>query len=305
MNPLRLCACALPVLLAACGGQPPKPAATPAEPAIVAVPPAPTFGKGGGYYLDDGPLDAVPVDIAALPDAVPRHEPLHRFANRPYTVLGKDYVPLRELAPFRQSGIASWYGRRYHGQKTSSGEPYDMFAMTAAHPTLPIPSYVRVTRADTGKSVVVRVNDRGPFLHGRVIDLSYAAAWKLDIVAKGSGPVLVESVQPGEAKPPPPPAPPLAAATEPEAPRVLADIEEKGEGGGHYLQLGAFSSRDNAEALRAKLARTLGDLGDRLLIRSTANLHRLQLGPWGDAGEAKRMAEQLRAAFDLPSVLVR
>lgn len=302
MNPLRLCACALPVLLAACGGQPPKPAAAPAEPTTVAVPPAPTFGKGGGYYLDDGPLDAVPVDIAALPDAVPRPEPLHRFANRPYTVLGKDYVPLRELAPFRQSGIASWYGRRYHGQKTSSGEPYDMFAMTAAHPTLPIPSYVRVTRADTGKSVVVRVNDRGPFLHGRVIDLSYAAAWKLDIVAKGSGPVVVESVLPGDTRPA---APPPAAATEPEAPRVLADIEEKGEGGGHYLQLGAFSSRDNAEALRAKLARTLGDLGDRLLIRSTANLHRLQLGPWGDAGEAKRMAEQLRVAFDLPSVLVR
>jgi rare lipoprotein A len=264
----------LSLLLAACGGQPPKPVGD------VAVPPAPTSARpapaGGGYYLDDGPLDAVPVDIAALPDAVPRREPLHRFANRPYTVLGKDYVPLRELTPFRQSGIASWYGRRYHGQKTSSGEPYDMFAMTAAHPTLPIPSYVRVTRPETGKSVVVRINDRGPFLHGRVIDLSYAAAWKLGIIEKGSGNVLVES--------------------------VLDDIEERNS---HYLQIGAFSSRESAESLRTKLERMLGDLGDRLLIRSSDNLHRLQLGPWTDADEARRVAERLRAAFDLPSVLVR
>lgn len=301
MNRLRLFLLLPPFVLAACGGQPPKPAgdATPASPSS-AVPPAPTSGKGGGYYLDDGPLDAVPVDLATLPDAVPRREPLHRFANRPYTVLGKDYVPLRELAPFRQSGIASWYGRRYHGQKTSSGEPYDMFAMSAAHPTLPIPSYARVTHPDSGRSVVVRINDRGPFLHGRVIDLSYAAAWKLGFLEKGSGAVVVESVLPGAA----PPAP-LAAAAEPEAPRVLADVEEGGAGGGHYLQLGAFASADNAEALRARLARTLGELGERLAIRSAGSLHRVQLGPWPDAAEARRVAEQLRAAFDLPSVLVR
>jgi rare lipoprotein A len=292
MNRLRFLLLLPPFMLAACGGQPPKPAA---------VPPAPTSGKGGGYYLDDGPLDAVPVDIAALPDAVPRPEPLHRFANRPYTVLGKEYVPMRELAPFRQSGIASWYGRRYHGQKTSSGEPYDMFAMTAAHPTLPIPSYARVTHPDSGRSVVVRINDRGPFLHGRVIDLSYAAAWKLGFLAKGSGAVVVESVLPGAT-----PAPaPLPTAAEPDTPRVLADVEENGSEGGHYLQLGAFASVGNAEALRARLTRTLGELGERLTIRSTGSLHRVQLGPWADAGEARRVAERLRAAFDLPSVLVR
>lgn len=290
----------LSFLLAACGGQPAKP---------VAVPPAPTVSQpadtqGGGYYLDDGPLGSTPVDLASLPDAVPRAEPLHRFANRPYTVLGKDYVPMRELVPFRQEGVASWYGRRYHGQKTSSGEPYDMFAMTAAHPTLPIPSYARVTRPDTGRSVVVRINDRGPFLHGRVIDLSYAAAWKLDIIRNGSGPVTVETVLPGATTPPASNLPPLAA-TEPEKPRVLDDVEERGASAGHYLQLGAFASRDNAEALRARLARTLGDLGDRLLIRAAGNLHRLQLGPWSDRAEALRIAEQLQAAFDLPSVLVR
>jgi rare lipoprotein A len=297
-------------LLAACGGQPPRPAAEAPPAESPAVPPAPTFGKGGGYYLDDGPLASVPVDLAALPDAVPRREPLHRFANRPYSVLGKDYVPMQSIGSFRQAGVASWYGRRYHGQKTSSGEPYDMFAMTAAHPTLPIPSYVRVTRTnggpDAGKAVVVRVNDRGPFLHDRVIDLSYAAAWKLGIVEKGSGSVIVETVLPGETTPAPvlaeaPQVQPVAAVAA-EKPRVLDDVVE---GGGHYLQLGAFGSRDNAEALRGKLARTLGDLGERLQIRSAGSLHRLQLGPWPDADAARRIAEQLKAAFDLPSVPVK
>jgi rare lipoprotein A len=263
-----------------------------------------TFKRGGGFYQDDGPLDAVPVDLAAVPDAVPRHEPLHRFANRPYSVLGRDYVPMATRAPFRQQGVASWYGRKFHGQATSSGEPYDMFGMTAAHPTLPIPSYVRVTRMETGKSVVLRVNDRGPFLHDRVIDLSYTAAWKLGLADQGSGTVVVESLQPGEAAPAPIA---LAAAVAPvaNAPAqagVLRDIEEKG---GHYLQLGAFGNRDNAESLKLKLARTLGDLGDRLTIRGSGSLYRLQLGPWPDSAEARRIAEQLRLAFDLPSVLVK
>ena len=130
---------------------------------------------------------------------MPRAEPLHRFANRPYTVLGRDYVPATSLRPYRERGVASWYGRKFHGQKTSTGEIYDMYAMTAAHPTLPLPSYARVTNPATGVSVVVRVNDRGPFLHGRVIDLSFAAAHKLGIAQRGSGEVEVEAVLPGEA----------------------------------------------------------------------------------------------------------
>jgi rare lipoprotein A len=305
----------LAVMLAACGGQPAKPLEDTTKRG--AVPPAPTIEKkpavtlkrGGGFYQDDGPLDALPVDPAAVPDAVPRQEPLHRFANRPYSVLGRDYVPLQAREPFRQQGVASWYGRKFHGQNTSSGEPYDMFGMTAAHPTLPIPSYVRVTRVnsgpDTGKSVVLRVNDRGPFLHERVIDLSYTAAWKLGFVNNGSGMVIVESVQPGDVAPvttgvSPAEPPQLAAADN--KPSVLNDIQEKS---GHYLQLGAFGSRDNAESLRLKLARMLGNLGERLSVRSAGNLHRLQLGPWADASEARRVAEQLKLAFDLPSVLVK
>jgi len=153
--------------------------------------------KGGGYYKDDGPADDIPTNLDAIPNAVPRVEPLHKPATRPYTVLGKSYVPQTKIQTFRQQGTASWYGKKFHGQKTAIGETYDMFAMTAAHTTLALPSYARVTNPANGKSVVVRVNDRGPFHAGRVIDLSYTAAYKLGFIASGSGPVVVESVVPG------------------------------------------------------------------------------------------------------------
>ena len=148
----------------------------------------------GGYYKDDGPHERPPANLERVADAVPRSEPLHKFANRPYEALGKRYVPMTSVQPFRQSGLASWYGKRYHGQKTSSGETYDMYAMTAAHPTLPIPSYVRVTNVANRKSVVVRINDRGPFKSERVIDLSYVAAYKLGFIQSGQARVEVEAI---------------------------------------------------------------------------------------------------------------
>jgi rare lipoprotein A len=148
----------------------------------------------GGYYKDDGPGDRPPANVA---DAVPRAEPLHKFANRPYKAMGKEYVPMTSVQPFRQRGMASWYGKRYHGQKTSSGEIYDMYAMSAAHPTLPIPSYARVTNVANGKSAVVRINDRGPFHSARIIDVSYAAAYKLGFIGAGAAQVEVEAIVPG------------------------------------------------------------------------------------------------------------
>jgi rare lipoprotein A len=148
----------------------------------------------GRYYRDDGPPERAPADLASVPDAVPRVEPINPNANRPYAALGHSYTPDTGDAPFEQRGIASWYGRRYHGSPTSSGETYDMFAMTAAHPTLPIPSYARVTSVHDGRSVVVRINDRGPFLENRVIDLSYAAALRLGIASAGSGEVVVHKI---------------------------------------------------------------------------------------------------------------
>ena len=179
-------------LLAACGGQPARVGdgdtsvgtKTPRKSAVVQK-------RGGGYYKDDGPGDDIPDNLDEIPDAEPRLEPLHRFANRPYVVLGKSYTPDTALRPLRQRGIGSWYGKKFHGQKTSIGEPYDMFAMTAAHPTLAIPSYARVTNVATGQSVVVRVTDRGPFHADRVIDLSYTAAYKLGLINGGSGQVEV------------------------------------------------------------------------------------------------------------------
>ena len=153
--------------------------------------------RPGGYYKDDGPHDNPPANLERVADAVPKSEPLHKFANRPYTALGKEYVPMTALQPFKQRGLASWYGKRYHGQKTSSGEVYDMYQMTAAHPTLPIPSYARVTNVKNGKSVVVRINDRGPFRATRIIDLSYVAAYKLGYIQAGEATVEVESIVPG------------------------------------------------------------------------------------------------------------
>ena len=156
--------------------------------------------KKGGYYKDDGPEAKPPSNLDAIADATPRPEPLHKWANRPYQAMGKNYTPLTSVQPFKQRGMASWYGKQFHGNKTSSGELYDMYKMTAAHPTLPIPSYVRVTRVSNGKSVIVRVNDRGPFHSSRVIDLSYVAAYKLGYIQAGAAEVTLEAIVPGQVR---------------------------------------------------------------------------------------------------------
>jgi rare lipoprotein A len=147
---------------------------------------------------DGAPTGSPPVNLDRVGDAKPRVEPLHPGANNPYTVLGRKYVPYQSLRPYRQRGIASWYGRKFHGRPTSSGERYDMYAMTAAHTVLPIPSYARVTHLGNGRSVIVRINDRGPFHSDRIIDLSYAAAHRLGVVNAGSARVEVEIILPGK-----------------------------------------------------------------------------------------------------------
>jgi len=201
------------LLLAACGSVPKPPAPVagdkrtpPPAPATAEaprpsreLPTLPPAGSGrGGYYQDDGPGENPPDGLHDVPDAEPKVEPALPRANRPYTVFGKTYTPIADDRPFRQRGVGSWYGRKFHGQKTSSGEPYDMYKMTAAHPTLPIPSYARVTNVNTGAQVIVRINDRGPFHAGRIIDLSYTAALKLGYLGKGSGQLEVERLLPDE-----------------------------------------------------------------------------------------------------------
>ncbi|HLX80416.1 MAG TPA: septal ring lytic transglycosylase RlpA family protein [Burkholderiales bacterium] len=232
--------------------------------------------------------------MASIPDAVPKAEPLHRFANRPYQVLGKDYVPLSATAPFRQIGIGSWYGRRFNGGPTSSGEPYDMYAMTAAHPTLPIPSYARVTNLANGRSVVVRINDRGPFHTDRIIDLSYTAAWKLGYAEAGSARVEVESILPGSASPG---APVARAEPKPEP-------EQKAEPKGVFLQLGAFSAREAAENFRVRVYRELAWLSEAIEVVAGGTVYRLFLGPYRSQDEARSIADRVQSELSLRPVIV-
>ena len=152
--------------------------------------------RGGGYYLDDGPDANPPANLDAVPDAVPKIEAFTPSTGKPYVIFGKTYTPDTSGGPYRAQGHASWYGKKFHGKATANGERYNMYGMTAAHPTLPLPSYVRVTRLSNNKSVVLRVNDRGPFLNNRLIDLSYVAAYKLGMLSPGSAEVLVERITP-------------------------------------------------------------------------------------------------------------
>lgn len=185
------------LLLSACGSVPKAPVSSGSVAKSTTTPALPPAGSGrGGYYQDDGPADKTPDNLIATPDAVPMVEPLSKAASRPYVVFGKTYTPITDSQPFKQRGLGTWYGKKFHGQKTSSGERYDMFKMTAAHPTLPIPSYARVTNLTNGTSVIVRINDRGPFHSTRIIDLSYTAALKLGYLGNGSGMLEVERLLP-------------------------------------------------------------------------------------------------------------
>jgi rare lipoprotein A len=253
----------------------------------------------GGYYKDDGPGGRAPSNLDKVPDAKPRVEPLHPAANNAYTALGKRYVPYKTLKPYRERGIASWYGRRFHGQPTSSGERYDMYAMSAAHTILPIPSYARVTNLANGRSVIVRVNDRGPFHSGRIIDLSYAAAHRLGYLDSGSAKVEVEAILPGKIA-----RRAAAALAAPRAQHLDADIPLAIDPRGVLLQLGAFSSRENAEDMRAKIYRRLEWLNDPVEIRPRDGLYRLYAGPYRDRAAALEVAARIDAAMQLTPVVV-
>ena len=308
---------AMPIVLsvlAGCAGTPrqapppvdvtPTPASPPTPP-VTHVTPERVKVKTGGYYKDDGPGDDPPPNLEAVPDAVPKLEPLHRFANRPYVALGQAYTPDTELHPYRETGAASWYGRRYHGSRTSSGEPYDMYAMTAAHRTLPIPSYARVTNVANNKSVVIRINDRGPFHNDRLIDVSYTAAYKLGILQNGSLPVQVETLDPRN-----PiatsllPVKPDTVATPPRQPNTAPSITTTPENGGIYVQLGAFGVQENAEQLRAKLAMDLAQLGDKLQVLPLGGMFKVRAGPYPGTHEASLAAADIRRALNINAVVI-
>jgi len=266
----------LALLLAACGSLP----------------------RGGGYYEDDGPHDRPQRDVSSIPDAIPTDEPPSSTGNKPYKVFGVNYAPLADARGYRERGIASWYGKKFHGKRTSSGEPYDMYSMTAAHKTLPLPCYVRVRNLSNGKTVVVRVNDRGPFLHNRLIDLSYAAAARLGILGTGTGIVEIETVLPDRSSArvarssaiqiipaaeaaPIKPEPLESPATEPPATPRLA------------VQVGAFQQWDNAASLRTRLERA----GLQAYVQPPAadaapQLYRVRLGPVQSVEQGDRLVTE-------------
>jgi len=261
--------------------------------------------RGGGYYLDDGPDANPPGNLDAVPDAVPKIEPFAPSNSKPYVVFGKTYTPDVSGGPYKTQGRASWYGKKFHGNSTANGERYNMYGMTAAHPTLPLPSYARVTRISNGKSVVVRVNDRGPFLNDRVIDLSYVAAYKLGMLGPGSAEVVVERITPDQIRnwQPAPATLNVASATNaPERTVVVpqavsqivpqavaqANLTQPALPGSMYLQLGAFSDASKAQELAARVSSQIpASLGASVRVEQTTNnLHRVRLGPFASRDAA-------------------
>lgn len=278
-----------------------------------------TPNRAGAYYQDDGPPDQVPAGLIDTPDAVPKIEPYLRGPSKPYTVMDQTFVPITDMRPFVQRGSGSWYGRKYHGRKTASGEPYDMFAMTAAHPILPIPSYARVTNIRNRKQVIVRINDRGPFLASRIIDLSYAAALKLDILRGGSAELEVERLLPEEiarlqaAKPPalgsinasntkPLAEDPIAAVlTAPPA----ADPATQAMAPAFYLQFGAYSEESNARNMREKLMAAWPNHLPPPVIVQQGSWYRLHSGPFANRSLATDAARDLQSTAQLQTTIVQ
>ncbi|WP_460475493.1 septal ring lytic transglycosylase RlpA family protein [Bordetella tumulicola] len=286
--------------------------------------------KGGGYYKDDGPERDVPAGIEKTADAIPQLEPLSRGGNSPYKVFGKRYVPITdENKAYKVSGKASWYGKKFHGRRTSNGETYDMYAMTAAHPTLPIPSYARVTSSVNGRTVIVRINDRGPFHRGRIVDLSYTAAKKLGLIKVGSAKVTVERILPEEirlaqaegtnitgtpapdkiaqapkAKPTPAPVGKLTMKViEPEAQPTpsptakLAAKETKAESKPTPSPIGTLTTKEVAPAPASNVTRVASrSSGPSMLSRSDGIY--LQMGAFSQPTNAQALVQRVNSQLD-------
>lgn len=233
----------------------------------------------------DGPGRSI--NTARLRDAIPRAEPLSKQGNPDtYVQNGRRYFVLPTAQGYRERGIASWYGRKFHGRSTSNGEKYDMYSMTAAHKTLPLPSYVRVSNLENGRSIVVRVNDRGPFVQNRIIDLSYAAAEKLDMIKRGTALVEVVAVRPGE---------PATAANYESRYQGITDWRDESHLRDRiFIQVGAFTVRQNAEQmLQRLLAARFGNTNIHSIEEKGAILHRVRIGPLHNVAATDKTAQLL------------
>ena len=264
----------------------------------------------------DGPEAKPPPNLDKVPDAQPQIEPIRSGGpNKPYALAGRSYTPLTGDKPLTEKGLASWYGKKFHGRRTASGEVYNMYAMTAAHKTMPLPSYARVRNPANGREIIVRVNDRGPFHAGRVIDLSYTAALKLGVL-NGVAPVEVERItheqirsgewrREGQAGPPAETVAPAievtANANEPSPPPLPAATAASQ---GFWVQLGAFRQRDGAEQFQRRVGEELDWLSPLLAIFSEPQLFRLQAGPYPTRSEAQDAAGRIRDALKLVPVVI-
>jgi rare lipoprotein A len=268
------------VVLGACSSAPQRspPAAGPALPGAQSGSPAP-----GAPPPRDGSRRPTEAELAAIPDALPRTEPRSLRGNPPfYDVLGKRYKVLATAEGFRERGVASWYGPTFHAKDTSTGESYDMYAMTAAHKTLPLPAYARVTNLANGRAVVVRINDRGPFVGNRIIDLSYTAAWKLDMIRAGTAFVDVEVLTPASLG---------SVAGQLQAQQAVP----AGLAPALFVQAGAFGVETNAQRLVAQLRGAGFD--NALLVPPDGKvaLYRVRLGPVGSVEDFDRIVSRLSA----------
>lgn len=276
--------------LAACSSSPAKPPSTSAS-----APPAGT--PGPVRTVHDGPPSYMQ-DVSQIPDAVPTPHS-GRYKASPYNVLGRDYNPMQDGRSYREEGTASWYGTKFHGQDTANGELYDLYGMTAAHKTLPLPTYVQVTNLTNNRKIIVRVNDRGPFYSDRIIDLSYAAAKKLGYAEQGTAHVLVEGIDPVAWQQQNNPS--YLVQSQPTITPRPAEIipPEPIETGhtGYYLQVGAFSNAQSAEQVRQRVS---GVVSANVFVsevqQDTRTLHRVRLGPVNSQDEARRLMETLRLA---------
>jgi len=310
---LKLIGCAaLGLMLASCSSS--KPSTQQSTNVVRAKP---------GLDINRAHKDGAPwwdVDVSKIPDATPTVHTGNYKAN-PYTVLGKTYFPIQDSRNYRAEGTASWYGTKFHGQNTANGEVYDLYGMSAAHKTLPLPAYVKVTNLDNHRSVILRVNDRGPFYSDRIIDLSYAAAKKLGYAETGTARVRVEGIDPKQwwaqrGQPAPmvldqpqvaqtqaftpgtgaveqwtPPPQQHAAAV------VPVQIASNQASNGLYLQVGAFANPDAAELLRSKLSGMVSaPVFISSIVRNQQTLHRVRMGPINSQGEAQQMQDSVRLA---------
>jgi len=305
----------LSLILSACGSNPSvkKPSITKTSNSTKPTPPSKpqndsSTNNTGGYYLDDGPGENPPQNIDHIPSAVPKKEPLLARANKPYKALGNKYTPMKSYQPYREKGVASWYGKRFHGKKTASGEIYDMYSMSAAHTSLPIPSYAKVTNTANGRSVVVRVNDRGPFKNDRIMDLSYAAAYQLRFMSSGSTLVEVEAIDPNQ--PYIAPSQPNLQLVEQNIPTVTAtppahlkSLTANDLPISFFIQVGAFKNETNADILTKKIQSL--DLAENVGFNNVYNdgLYRLKLGPFSSRQEAEKTASSIRRQLNLSTII--